>query len=73
LPFSHALKQLQQSLENAKLKINKIVACSQLGTRNSKIYYDNIENLYEKEVYAPFCFIIPSKLHFLEEDILEIL
>ena len=72
LSFSQALKQFEEALGNSKLKtkLKKLVVCSQLGTEKSKIYYDSVESLYEKEVYAPFCFIIPSKLHFLEEEVI---
>lgn len=74
LSFGDALKQLEEALNKEsklKTKLKKLIVCSQLGTENSRVYYDNIGNMYEKEVYAPFCFIIPSKLHFLEEEALE--
>ena len=48
----------------------KIVVCEKLGTKYSKIYYDKIENLKGKKIRAPFCFIIPGKLHFMEKEIL---
>lgn len=70
LSYSEALKQLQESSKN-KLKIEKMIVCSRLGTNDSKICYDNIEELYGREIYPPFCFIIPSNLHFLEEEFLE--
>lgn len=70
LGFGDALKQLEEASEN-KLKLGKIIVCSKLGTQEGKIYYDELEELAGREVYAPFCFIIPSKLHFLEEEFLE--
>lgn len=69
LSYGDALKQLQESSKN-KLKIEKMIVCSRLGTSEARIYYDNIEELYEKEIYPPFCFIIPSNLHFAEEEML---
>jgi len=75
LSFGNALKQLETALEKEsklKAKIKKIIVCSQLGNEKQKIYYDSIENLYEKEVYAPFCFVILSELHFLEEEFLNV-
>ncbi len=69
LSYPEALKQLQESSKN-KLKIEKMIVCSRLGTADSKIYYDDLDELYGKEVYPPFCFIIPSTLHFLEEEML---
>ena len=75
LSFGNALKQLETALEKEsklKAKLKKLVVCSQLGNEKQKIYYDTIEELYEKEAYAPFCFIIPSELHFLEEEFLNV-
>jgi len=69
LHFSDALKQLEEATGH-KIKLNKIVICSRLGTEDSKMYYDEIQNLFEKEIYEPFCIIIPSDLHFLEEEAL---
>lgn len=69
LDYSEALKQLQESCRK-KLKLEKVVVCSRLGSQEAKIYYDFLPELYGKEVLAPFCFIIPSKLHFLEEEAL---
>lgn len=65
LSFSEALEQLKKVLKG--MKLDKIVVCSQMGTENSKIYYDKLNNL-NLEVHAPFCIIIPAKLHFLEEE-----
>jgi len=42
-----------------------------LGLPDSKIYYGKIKDLGSKKVKAPFCFIIPGKLHFLEEEFLK--
>jgi len=71
LSYADALKQLQESSKN-KFKIEKMIVCSRLGTKESKIYYDHFEELYGKEVLSPFCFIIPSSLHFAEEDMLNL-
>lgn len=69
LSYGSALKQLGESLDN-KLKPGKMILCSRLGTKEGKIYYDELEELAGKEVHAPFCFIIPGKLHFMEEEAL---
>lgn len=69
LPIEKAKMQLKEALENHKLKIEKIVVCSELGV-NSKIQYDKIDKISNK-IKSPFCFIIPGKLHFLEEEYLE--
>jgi len=70
LAYGDALKQLQEACKK-KVKLGRIVVCSKLGTENARIYYDFLPELYGKEVYAPFCFIIPSELHFLEQEALE--
>ena len=69
LPIEKAKQQLKEALENHKLDIKKVIVCSELGV-NSKIQYDKIEKISNK-VKSPFCFIIPGKLHFLEEEFLE--
>ena len=73
MSFKKALKKL----ENADIDLDKIVVCSHMGNDESKIYYDSIDNLKEKiedkeiEIKAPFCFVIPSELHFLEKEGIE--
>ncbi|MBI2004430.1 diphthine synthase [Candidatus Pacearchaeota archaeon] len=74
LDFQEAVSQLKKSSENCKfeLKNKKIVVCQALGTRRSKIFYKNFEELKELEdIQKPFSIIIPSKLHFLEKEVLE--
>jgi len=70
LNYGDALKQLQEACQR-KVKLGRVVVCSKLGTKEARIYYDFLPELYGKEVYAPFCFIIPSELHFLEQEVLE--
>lgn len=69
LNFSEALNQLDESCKNKNFNIHKILICSKLGVSN-KFYYDEIENLKNKKVNPPFCFVIPGKMHFLEEEII---
>lgn len=71
LSFSRAVKKLETASEKHKIKLDKIIVCSKLGTDNRKIVYENIENLRDKEFKIPFCFILPAKLHFLEKEILD--
>ena len=61
--FEDALKRLNG--------FDKLVVCSALGTENSKIYYGNMKELETKKVKKPFCFIVPGKLHFIEEEVLK--
>jgi diphthine synthase len=72
MKFETAIKRLEESAKMKKLKINKIIICSRLGTRESKIAYGTFNELKDKEFSAPFCFIIPGKLHFMEEETLNL-
>jgi len=46
----------------------KIIALSNAGTKNQKIFYDSPENL--RDIPMPFCLIIPSSLNHMEEEVL---
>lgn len=63
-----ALEFLEKTSEKMKFKLEKIVLCSRLGTKEEKVYYARISELMSKKIEAPFCIIIPGKLHFLEEE-----
>ncbi len=74
LELQDALKQLEISAEKYKieLKEKKIIVCQALGTNRSKIFYKNFDELKElEEIKKPYSIIIPSKLHFLEKEMLE--
>lgn len=71
LNFHQALNQLIESCKKKSIGTGKIIACSKLGTKESKIYYESAEKLAGREIYPPFCFIIPEKMHFIEEEALE--
>jgi len=72
LEFPDALKQLEESAKEYEIKLNKIVVCQVLGTQDRKISYKTIEEFREfSGVRKPYCIIIPSKLHFMEKEILE--
>ncbi|MFC1682191.1 diphthine synthase [Nanoarchaeota archaeon] len=72
LDFQEALEQLEKSCEEQKFKLGKIVVCQRLGTRKSSILYDGLDNLKEVFVKKPYCIIVPSKLHFVEKEFLEL-
>ena len=69
LDLEKAKEQLEESFKNQNLVVEKIVLCSNLGA-NSKMFYDKLENLPNK-IERPYCFIVPSALHFSEEEFLE--
>lgn len=72
LEFQDALKQLETCADKYKIKLDKIVICQVLGTKNKKISYKTLKELKEFEnVRKPYCMIIPSKLHFIEKQVLE--
>jgi diphthine synthase len=69
LPIEKAKEQLKESLKNQNIKLDKIIVCSELGVK-SRIEYNSIDKISNK-LKSPFCFIIPTKLHFLEEEFLK--
>ena len=73
LKFLDAIERLENVINKNNIKTEKIIVCSMLGTDNSKIYYNDISKLknLKLEIKSPFCFIIPAKLHFMEEEFLE--
>ena len=72
LQFREAIKQLEKAVKSSKVKIEKLVICQSLGTRNSKIMYRTFEEAKNfSGVLKPYCIIIPGKLHFLEKEVLE--
>lgn len=72
LGIKEGIDQLKKSSEKEGIEIpEKIIVCSNIGTQNQKIFYDTPDNLKMIEVKMPFCLIIPSELHFLEEETLE--
>ncbi len=71
LKFENAIKRLKDDCKKKKIKLRKIIICERLGLLDSKIYYNTIEKIKEKRVRAPFCFVVPGKLHFFEEEVLK--
>ncbi len=73
LSAKKAINQLENIGKKRNIEIEKIIICSHVGTKKSKIYYGKINDLKNKEIPLPFCIIIPSELHFVEKKALEIL
>ncbi len=71
ISFKKALVQLEMGAHNKQIKLGNIIVCSKLGTEEKKIYYGTTEYLREKDFEKPFCFIVPSEMHFLEKEGLE--
>jgi len=72
LEFKNALGELEKTSKNKNLKIDKIIVCSNMGGEKSKICYGKISNLKKEKIKTPFCFIIPDKMHFVEQDSINI-
>ena len=71
LNITDVLIQLEKSAKNYKINLKKIIICQALGTKDRRIWYDSLEELKKYEnVKKPYCIIIPSKLHFIEEEVL---
>ena len=71
LELKDTLEQMEISARNKKIKLGKIIVCSRLGTKDSKVIYDKIETLKNKNIKKPFCIIIPGNLQFYEKSILK--
>ncbi|MDP3986683.1 MAG: diphthine synthase [Nanoarchaeota archaeon] len=71
MSFKDALEKLEKDLQNKDQEVGKILICSRLGAEKSQIFYDDLDSLRGKVIAEPFCFIIPGRLHFLEEEFLE--
>jgi diphthine synthase len=69
LDLEKAKQQLKEAMKNHNLEIDSVIVCSNLGNE-ATIIYDKLENL-PKEITKPYCFIIPSKLHFHEQEFLD--
>ena len=67
-----AIEQLKEASKEEIIKLpSKIIILSNAGTDKQKIFYGTLEELAERKIVLPFCFIIPSAMHFLEEEGLE--
>jgi diphthine synthase len=73
LSFEDAAKQLAASAENHKFSLKKVVVCERVGTEKKRIFYMPLEEILDKgiNIKAPFSIIIPSKLHFVEKEMLD--
>jgi diphthine synthase len=72
LNIQNAIKQLEKASKNSGITLGKIVLCQAVGTKNSRIFYKDFEELkYFDSVRKPYCFVLPGKLHFLEKEFLE--
>ncbi len=74
LNIENAITQLQESSKKTGISLpEKIITISNAGTEKQKIFYDTLNTLKDKKISMPFCLIIPTELHFLEQEALDIL
>jgi len=66
--FKKAVLQLEKGVKDENIKVDKILVCSRIGNDGSKIVYGSFKDLIAQKIERPFCFIIPSKMHFLEKE-----
>ncbi len=72
LKIENAIEQLQESSKETNISLpEKIIAVSNAGTPNQKIFYDSLDTLKNQKIPMPFCLIIPTELHFLEQETIE--
>lgn len=68
-----ALNELEISCRKRGFELNQILVCCNLGSKNGRFYYGNINQLKKKSksIKSPYCFVIPGEMHFLEKESLE--
>lgn len=72
LSFEQALKQLKIAAKEFKIQLQKLVVCQSMGTGDRKILYRAMDELETYDgVKSPYCIILPSKMHFVEKEVLE--
>lgn len=71
LNIADAVRELEESAKRQKIKLGKIIVCSRMGTEERKIIYGEVKGIKNKEIKKPYCIIIPAKMHFVEEEVLE--
>jgi diphthine synthase len=72
LEFKDALKQLKRAAVEHKIPLKNLVVCQAMGTKSRKILYRTIEEIRNYDgVKKPYCIILPSKMHFVEKNVVE--
>ena len=76
LSFEEAIKIIQKAEEKTKknlLENRKIILLSNIGSKNSRILYSEINKISNKiEETSKNCIIIPSETTFAEKELLEL-
>ncbi len=71
--LNYILEKSQERKDSKITKDTKAVVCAALGTEKSVIKYGKIKDLLKLEIKAyPQCIILPGKMHFVEEELLDL-
>jgi len=72
LKIKNAIEQLRESSEATEIKVpEKIIAISNAGTDNQKIFYNTSDEIQNSDVQMPFCLIIPGEFNHMEQEAIE--
>ncbi|MEK6937856.1 MAG: diphthine synthase [Nanoarchaeota archaeon] len=76
LSIKKALETLEQIEEHKKEELisknTKVIGCARLGSENYIVKFGKLEEIKKLDFgKPPYCLIIPGKMHFLEEEMLE--
>lgn len=72
LSFDKALEQLKIASQEYKIPLKRLVVCQAMGTRDRKVLFRPLSEMEGYDgVKSPYCIILPSKLHFVEKEVLE--
>lgn len=72
LPFDKALEQLKVASTEYKIPLKRLVVCQAMGTKDRKVLFRPLSEMEGYDgVKSPYCIILPSKLHFVEKEVLE--
>tara|TARA_Y100000310_G_scaffold293782_1_gene323654 strand:- start:21641 stop:22396 length:756 start_codon:yes stop_codon:yes gene_type:complete len=77
LTINKAIEYLFNIENKSKLNLikenTKAIACARIGSKDQLIKYNTLKELKDIDFgKSPFCLIIPSELHFMEEDFLKL-
>lgn len=72
LEIKNAIEQLKESSTKTEIPVpEKIIAISNAGTENQKMFYNTLNEIQNQKVEMPFCLIIPGELNHMETEAIE--
>lgn len=67
------IKQTAEKRKDKKMLEKNIIVLENAGTEKREVNYAKLNELMEKKILLPACIIIPSELHFIEEEMLSLI